>query len=212
MTKANGLRVERTKQELEVMRQVRVKRLPEYSQTRVRVTKWSTIRVKENVYSVPSRLRDEEVIVRIYDERIEVYFAGRKELEAERLIGRKRHRINYRHVIWSLVKKPGAFERYRYREDLFPSLAFRQAYDSLCEKLSARQADREYLSLLHLAASTMEEEVETAIELLLEDATAPMSHLVKDLVSSEPAQIPEMAPLVVDLSEYDELLNEEEAA
>jgi hypothetical protein len=39
-----------------------------------------------------------------------------------RLIGRAHHQVNYRHVIGSLVHKPGAFARYRYREDLYPSL------------------------------------------------------------------------------------------
>jgi len=29
------------------------------------------------------------------------------------------------------VRKPGAFARYRFREALFPSLVFRQAYDAL---------------------------------------------------------------------------------
>ena len=32
------------------------------------------------------------------------------------------HRIDYRHVIGWLVRKPGAFARYRYREDLYPSV------------------------------------------------------------------------------------------
>lgn len=43
-----------------------------------------------------------------------------------RLSGRGQHRIHYQHVIWSLVRKPGAFAAYRYRDDLFPTLTFRQ--------------------------------------------------------------------------------------
>ena len=30
--------------------------------------------------------------------------------------------VNYRHVIGSLVRKPGAFARYRFREQLFPTM------------------------------------------------------------------------------------------
>ncbi len=30
-------------------------------------------------------------------------------MSIERLRGRNGHRINYRHIIWSLVRKPGAF-------------------------------------------------------------------------------------------------------
>jgi site-specific recombinase XerC len=45
-----------------------------------------------------------------------------------RVRGEGAARIDYRHVIWSLVTKPGAFARYRYRGQLFPTLAFRRAY------------------------------------------------------------------------------------
>ena len=65
--------------------------------------------------SVPSRLIDRDVVVHVYDDRIEVFYAGQVVLVTERLLGRKGHRIDYRHVIWSLVKKPGAFARYRRR-------------------------------------------------------------------------------------------------
>ena len=69
----------------------------------------------------------------------------------ERLRGRGKHRIDYRHVIDWLVRKPGAFARYQYRADLFPTLTFRRAYDGLQEQQPAR-ADREYLRILYLAA------------------------------------------------------------
>jgi len=44
--------------------------------------------------------------------------------------------IDYRHIIWSLVRKPGAIARYRYREDMFPTLVFRRAYDRRCAPAS----------------------------------------------------------------------------
>ena len=37
-----------------------------------------------------------------------------------RLAGSGKHAINYRHVIDSLVRKPGAFENYQYHEEMFP--------------------------------------------------------------------------------------------
>ena len=60
---------------------------------------------------------------------------------------------------WSLVRKPGAFARYRYREELFPTMTFRRAYDALVGWRGDR-ADIEYVRILHLAASTMESDVE----------------------------------------------------
>ena len=66
------------------------------------------------------------------------FFAGMCALEIERLVGKQRHRVNYRHVVHSLVRKPGAFARYRYREDLYPSVTFRRAYDALVRTRGVR--------------------------------------------------------------------------
>ena len=73
--------------------------------------------------------------------------------------------INYRHVIDWLVRKPGAFENYRYREDLFPTSRFRMAYDALRETAPSRAA-REYLQILELAARENESLVDDALRLL----------------------------------------------
>ncbi len=205
--RANGLRTRRLQEELAVMRPLQVKRLPEYSEIKVRVSSWSTINVKRNIYSVPSRLRDEMVTVRAYDDRLEVFHGASHQLTVPRLRGEGRHQINYRHIIWSLIHKPNAFARYRYREDLFPSMVFRRAYDSLQSSHSVRKADMEYLRLLHLAASTMESDVEVAIEILLEQGLAPGSESVKDLVSPEKVEIPDMPAPKVELDEYDVLLD-----
>lgn len=205
---ANRRRTKRLLEELAVMLPLPDRRLPEFVEMDVRVTSWSTIRVKHNAYSVPSRLQGEMVRVRIFDERLEVSYGGQHQLTVERLQGRNGHRINYRHIIWSLVRKPGAFERYRYREDLFPSLTFRRAYDALCESRESHRADVEYLRLLHLAASTMEAEVEQALEVLLAAGTDPTAEQVRKVVSPVRPEVPELAACVVDLAEYDELLGQ----
>ncbi len=67
----------------------------------------------------------------MYAERVEVWYAQKLVETLPRLRGRGKHRIDYRHVIDWLVRKPGAFADYRYREDLFPSSRFRLAYDVL---------------------------------------------------------------------------------
>jgi len=207
--KANVPRSKRLSDELAVMRVLDVHRLAEYEEEEVRVKQGSTIRVKNNTYSVPSRLKGEKVKIRVYEHRVEVYYGGVRQMTVERLLGEGGHRINYRHIIWSLVRKPGAFERYRYREDLFPTPAFREAYDKLADKLaSTRKADIEYVRILHLAASTMECEVEVALRLLLAERTVPLSDRVKELVIREKPEIPDVKPMAPDLGEYDSLLAE----
>ncbi|MCP4547061.1 MAG: IS21 family transposase [bacterium] len=208
LKKANVLRSKRLAEELAMMRPLSVKRLPEYVEEDFQVSSWSTIRVKCNSYSVPSRLIGEKVKVRVYDDRLEVYYCGLHQLTMERLLGKKGHRINYRHIIRSLVRKPGAFARYKYRDDLFPSLVFRKAYDALQNFFSERKADMEYLRILHLAAGTTEAEVEAALELLFEAGTAPEADEVKALAAPREPELPELAVPQVNLNDYDALLTE----
>ena len=74
--------------------------------------------------------------VHLHHDHLEVYFGGQAgRAPAAASADSAVARIDYRHVIWSLVRKPGAFAAYRYREDLFPSLAFRRAYDALRESV-----------------------------------------------------------------------------
>jgi hypothetical protein len=111
---------------------------------RVGVSRFSTVQVLRNTYSVPSRLIGSTLLVRVHSETLEVYRGTSHLLSMPRLLGHGQHRIDYRHVIWSLVRKPGAFAHYRYRDDLFPSLAFRRAYDAL-RAHAADRADRHYV-------------------------------------------------------------------
>jgi hypothetical protein len=173
---------------------------------RVAVTRFSTIQVLRNTYSVPSRLIGARVTVRVRAETLEVYHGTAHLLTLPRLLGDHQHHIDYHHLIRSLVRKPGAFAQYRYREDLFPTLVFRQAYDALAEAGVAR-ADREYVRVLHLAANTSESEVEAALVLLLDAGTAPTFEAVRTLVQvPSPVALPTLTPAVLDLRVYDQLL------
>ncbi|MEZ5445177.1 MAG: hypothetical protein R3F45_05295 [Gammaproteobacteria bacterium] len=89
-------------------------------------------------------------------------------LRLPRSSGRNRARIDYRHVIWSLVRKPGAFMAYRYREEMFPTLVFRRAFDALQQQPPAK-AVREYLRVLH-GGEQLRGEVGAALERLLAES------------------------------------------
>ena len=210
--KANAHRGRRVAEDLTAMRELSVRKLPEYVEEDVRVSDWSTVRVKHCAYSVPSRLIGEWVRVQIYEDKIEVRYADELQLACERLLGRNRRRIDYHHVIWSLVRKPGAFARYVYREEMFPQLVFRKAYDAIQEVQAGTRGDLEYLRILHLAASTMEADVAAALALLLGAGKAITAEAVKELISSSTIEVPALAPATVDLTEYDTLLVQEVAA
>jgi hypothetical protein len=208
--KANGLRRKRLLLELEAMTPLAVSRLPEWKEERVLVNGGSIIRVQYNTYSVPSRLIGERLKVRVFDDRLEVWYAQKLDLTIERLHGRGQRRIDYRHMIHWLVRKPGAFERYRYRDELFPSVVYRRAYDVLAEaSTTTRRGDLQYLRVLELAARTMECEVEVALQLLLGEGVVPTYDRVRSLIEPETTEVPELAILEIDLSEWDVLLGEQ---
>jgi hypothetical protein len=175
-------------------------------EVRALVGQGSTMQVLGNGYSVPSRLIGTTLTVRVRAETLEAYVGTALAVTLPRLAGKGLVRIDYRHVVWSLVRKPGAFAAYRYREELFPTLLFRRAYDILQERCPAR-ADREYVRVLHLAASTTEADVETALGLLLEAGTVPAFDAVRELVRQpQPSAVPALAMPAVTYGVYDQLL------
>jgi hypothetical protein len=80
---------------------------------RVSVSRFSTIQVLRNTYSVPSRLIGTTVTVRVRAETLELYVGTTLTLTLPRLPGQHQQHIDYRHLIWALVRKPGAFAAYR---------------------------------------------------------------------------------------------------
>lgn len=192
-------------EERRVLRPLPTVRLPEYTRVVARVRKWSTINLAKRIYSVPSRLIEHQVEARLYADVVEIRVGNKTVETMPRLRGDKMHRIDYRHVIWSLVRKPGAFAAYRYREELFPSLAFRRAYDALRAARGDR-ADVEYVRILHLAASTRERPVEEALVTLLERGALFDYAAVKALVAPDAPAVPTVSIGTPDLTHYDALL------
>jgi len=204
----NSGRRERLQEELEVLGSLPERRLESCKRLRVRVGSFSTIRVSHNTYSVESRLIGESVDVRLYVEHLDVHYAQRRVERIPRLRGEGKHRIEYRHIIDWLVRKPGAFENYRYRQDLFPTSRFRMAYDALKRRFSARRASKEYLRILYLAAHESETAVDDALRLLIDRGEQITARAVEAQVQSqEPvAAVTEIAIDEVALGAYDELL------
>src|SRR6516165_642296 len=159
MAGRNANRRERFAEEQSVLSPLPARRLEMRRRVKVRVDSGSTIHVGGNTYSVPSRLIGEWVEVHIGAEILEVWHGARRVDHLPRLRGRGKHRIEYRHIIDWLVRKPGAFEAYRYRDAMFPTSRFRMAYDAL-KGLRPARAAREYLEILLLAA----QEGETAVD------------------------------------------------
>jgi hypothetical protein len=207
VAKMNLRKADRLEEERPALRPLPPHRVANYTRYDVQVRKWSTIRINTHAYSVPSRLIGHRVEVRQFANRLDVLYRGERVEQIPRLRGGKEHRINYRHIIWSLVRKPGAFARYRYREELFPSLTFRRAYDALLQE-HGPGADLEYLRILHLAAGTSESDVEAALAELLARRLAFDYIAVRELAAPTSPEVPPLEALQApDLGTFDELLS-----
>ena len=205
----NAGRKQRLLEEMAVMKELPERRLESYKRERVKVDSGSLIHADRNVYSVPSRLIGEQVEVRLYTERVEIWYGQRKLEEMPRLRGRHKHRVNYRHIIDWLIRKPGAFENYRYREELFPSSRFRMAFDVLQERLGSRGASKQYLRILELAAKESEAKVDESLQLLLgkgEDCSAMITvEAVQEAMRESRRAEKAVIVAAVDLRVFDEL-------
>ena len=199
-------------QEMACLRPLPPAPMPEYVNYRARVRKWSTVQVAGRTYTVPSRLIGKEVQIRLYADWVEVYYKDHLVERMERVRGEREANVNYRHVIGSLVRKPGAFARYRFRDQLFPTLQFRLSYDAL-RQWRGERADVEYVRILHLAATTMESTVDSALALLLETGRPFDYAEVRDLAEPKPPEAPALTLSgQPNLKIYDSLITAELAA
>ncbi len=213
LSELNAGRLKLVSEELEVLRELPDRRLETYNLINpVKVKRTSIIRIAHNSYSVPSRLINETVSVRLYSEHLEIWY-GQKCLEhIPRLYGEEKSCINYRHIIDWLIRKPGAFENYRYKSDLFPTTTFRIVYDMLCEH-RGKKAVKEYLEILHLAAYEGEDQVEIACKKLLDDTESFCVSEIKALIKwNDPSlvNLPDISIDPVDLASYDQLMEIQE--
>jgi len=211
---ANKQRTVRLAEELAAMGEKLVGDLADYRELMVTVGNNSTIRVRKLVYSVPSRLIGVKLLARIYENRI-VLLAGAQEVAQLPLHGGDRGAvIDFRHLIGHLLRKPGAFAGYRWREEMFPAPAYRAAYDHL--ERTVADADRRYLEILKIAADEGQTAVENALEHLFAMPrpviTASEVRGMLDTWRDQKREWRERGPLEVCLSDYDALLDGGEVA
>jgi hypothetical protein len=208
----NAPRRQRHAEELAVLGPLPAQRQDSCLRLPVRVDTGSLIHIHRNTYSVHSRLIGQEVEARLFADRVEIWYAGTQVDTLPRLVGRDKHAINYRHIIDQLVRKPGAFDNYRYREDLFPNSRFRMAYDRLQDEHAPDVARRAYLRILQHAAHDSESAVDDALRWLLAQEQ-PLSAEAVIAMARLSTQLPAATDICVeapDLNSFDDLLEHKE--
>ena len=208
----NAGRSEHLSEELKELRQLPSRRHEDFTRSKCKVSRFSTIRVLKNSYSLHSRLIGETVEARIYADHIQVWYAQRLIELLPRLRGESGYYINYRHVIDTLVRKPGAFENYRYKDDMFPTSQFRFAYDILRLQHGIKQANKQYLKILELSAKENQDMVNEILRYLINHADVIDFETVDEMVKSkqQPPDVTDVFIGEIDPCGYDCLLESPE--
>jgi len=134
-----------------------VYRYPDYEATVAQVRRTSTIQVREVTYSVPSRLIGQQLNVHLHHDRLHLYLGSHYAITLPRLHRRKDQtgplrRIDFRHLIEGLRKKPRALLRAQLQEDLLPNEAWRRIWRQLLLRLAPAEAAKVMVDALHVAA------------------------------------------------------------
>jgi transposase len=207
----NSGRREKLSEELRKLRRLPQNRLNDFKCIKKKVGPSSTVSIVHKTYSVHSRLIGENLEVKLFSEKIEIWYGQKKVDQFPRLRRNKSHHIQYRHIIDWLVRKPGAFENYRYRDDLFPTIRFRMAYDQLGLGNKLRGA-KEYTKILELAAKENEDKVDKALLILFNNNESLSYKLVEDLVYTNKeilsSNLKQVKVSDIELSNYDELFKD----
>jgi hypothetical protein len=206
ITSRNSIRIERLEEEFKLLKPLPTKKYYAPVIIETKVSQFSTVRILKATYSVPSRLIGYSIRAYIYQGEIKLYY-GQMLVQTMPQIkcGKNEAAINYRHIITSLLRKPGAFANYYYRDHLFPSAIFRTVYDGLIKAYPVNGA-KQYLQILQLAAIGSESEVSTALEILITNKVIPSYNEVQELINASKQQSPEVKIILPSLTEYDSLL------
>jgi hypothetical protein len=200
----------RLAEEQPVLKTLPAHRFIDYTELTVKVTSSSTISVKRGLYTVPSRMIGERIRVHLYHDRLECFIGSTRVITLSRVYpanptGRAR-RIDYRHIIHSLAAKPQAFRFSQFRDDLLPSLQYRQLWAQAERAFTPQDACKWMVAVLRIAYDYDCEGI-LAYELLLQAEKGQLPDLkalqARYLKHGKPPAIPVRQHCIAD---YDQLL------
>jgi hypothetical protein len=134
-----------------------VERFADYEPVVARVRSTSTIEVRSVTYSVPSRLIGQQLSVHLRHDRLDLFLRSQFVETLPRLhrragVSGPLRRIDFRHVIESLRRKPRALLRAQLQDDILPGESWRQLWRKLLAALPPDEAAKVMVDALHVAA------------------------------------------------------------
>jgi len=208
VNRRNDDRHQRFSEEAAELNPLPPQRLQTNTSVMVTVKSDSIIRVKRNAYSVNSKYIGLRLEVRIHQDHLELWHHNECVEKMPRHFGNGKEIIDFRHVIDSLIRKPGAFVNYKYVNHMYPTTRFRMAYDLLLSRTTQRSAVKQYLQLLHAAKHEGLDRVDDVLRMFLTCGKTIDADEVLSAVTAQ-TQIPlptEIHVEATDLSDFDFLL------
>ena len=203
---ATAFRIER-----EQLQELPVRRTTDFVEEEARVTRCGTFTVRAILYSAPSRLIGHRLKVRLYSDRLDCYLSGALVLtlpRGTRVPGTGRGRkLDYRHFIDALKRKPQAFKGLVFRDALFPREAYRRTWEQLDLQLPQRQACQTIVALLEMAARDgVEGVLAERLDALLAAGVLPDVKRLREEFAPRHAELPQITVEIPAASVYDALL------
>ena len=211
LRRRNLRRAKRLAEETAVMGQLPACRLPEYEEAECQVNKYSMARVGKGSYSVPSKYRGMRLRARIYESRIELWDGAVQVASFDSYPNAIGACVDWRHLIEDLCRKPGAFERYRYRHSFYPSPQWQELGESLRKRFTTARADSDYLQILRLSLDHGLERIEGLLA-HIDLAEVSLDRIRRELGKQDQWRDPVGMAMEADLEAYDQLLCSGEVA
>ncbi len=190
-----------------------LQKLPEhktqnYEIKSIKVSNLAIIKVKGVMYSVPSNLSGHTITLHIYQRKVKAYLGNSYifTFDREKYTGNgsQQYSINYKHVIGSLIKKPAAFRKCKYRNELLPTDNYRRIWSYLNESESHRVAPKIMLRLLKLAAEyNCEKDLEIYVTNLIRSSQQILIEEIERRFNSSNPDLPDIECKQHDLKNYD---------
>lgn len=189
----------------------------DFEEARVTVTSSSAFTLRKVFYTVPSRLIGHKLLVRLYDDRLDVFQGATHLFTLPRgrpgPNGKHGHVVDYRHVIHSLRRKPMALLNLVYRDQIFPRRAYRMAFDALLAEAGEKAACKTMVGLLALAHErACEAELDAAIEEDLDAGRLPDLAALTERFAPKTQTTPNVVVALPELAVYDAIASYEGAA
>ena len=152
--------------------------------------------------------------VRLHSAHLEAWLGGVRVFECERLHAsagdRHPRRIDWRHMLPSLKRKPGAFARWVLRDAMFPRSEYAQTWECVRERLPERAACRLMVGLLDLAdRANVVVELAGVLSELHERGELPEIDALRMRFAPRPALMPTVQVVLPAVAVYDVLIDGE---